>query len=132
MIHDAKMFRTSVGFAWEPNVLSISSRGGKQHQSIRLHESKCPNLHKILLQKASQFKISSPCTNHPIWCPLCPIQNPMVWKYNLRAHITHNHPTANHKLYKDFYQVPDKEITLLKAAYLDKTVKCKHKQNHPL
>lgn len=58
-------------------------------------------------KSATQSTKSSPCTNVPIYCPLCPLnfsgELPAIWKYNAVAHLLYNHPeevTGEHNMYK--------------------------------
>ena len=50
-------------------------------------------------KSAKQTTVSSPCTNVPINCPLCPLsvsgQPHTVWKYNCVYHILTHHSTES-------------------------------------
>ena len=50
-------------------------------------------------QAAAQFSKSSPCTNVPIHCPICPISvskaPQTIWKYNALFHLTSEHATGS-------------------------------------
>jgi hypothetical protein len=95
-------------------LLSVSSKA----TTIDMKNSRCPHLRKLNLTAASKFSPPrSPCTNHPLACPLCPPKSPAVWKYNLRAHIIQRHPTSQVELYKDYYSLHDDETTLMKAVF---------------
>ena len=69
-----------------------------QFTTINMQKSRCPNLRKIRLKIAESFTERQPCTNHPLKCPLCTL---IVWKCNLRNHITDTpgHPNANSTLW---------------------------------
>jgi hypothetical protein len=60
--------------------------------------SNCP-YHYVQMQYrvAVQFSKSSPCTNVPIQCPICPTlvsKAPQtIWKYNALFHLTSEHAT---------------------------------------
>ncbi|TFK71092.1 hypothetical protein BDN72DRAFT_856481 [Pluteus cervinus] len=55
---------------------------------------------------AAKSSPSSPSSNIPLACPLCPKAAPAVWRYNLERHLRTVHPSvdskgdAYHKLYK--------------------------------
>lgn len=85
---------------------------------IDMEGSKCPHLRKLHLLPASKHNPpSSPCTNHPLVCPLCPPKSPTVWKYNLRSHIINVHPTADINLYMQYFDINESERTLMKRAF---------------
>ncbi|KDR81053.1 hypothetical protein GALMADRAFT_91766 [Galerina marginata CBS 339.88] len=93
--------------------LITNSKGSR----IDMKDSRCPSLRKITIKSAAKYSKESPCTNHPLACPLCPKSSPAVWKYNLSSHITSHHPTANVDLYKDSFKLASEEITLMKGIY---------------
>lgn len=96
-------------------------KNGRGDLQIDLAASRCPNIGKLSLKPAAEFKKKSPCTNHPMVCPLCPKGCEAVWKYNLRTHIVSTHPTATLMLYQDLYTVTREE----KAA-MQKYLKVAH------
>ena len=60
--------------------------------------STCPyHYAEMQYQAAAQFAKSSPCTNVPIHCPICPSsvsQAPQtIWKYNALVHLASEHST---------------------------------------
>ncbi|KAE9408514.1 hypothetical protein BT96DRAFT_782355, partial [Gymnopus androsaceus JB14] len=61
------------------------------------------------LKDAQILTETLPSTNHPLTCPLCPSKRPAIWEYNLYAHITNNHASANHDLYKALFEISDSE-----------------------
>ena len=52
-----------------------------------------------MYSKAAVFSNSTPCTNVPIHCPLCPLSvsgNPQtVWKYNVTYHLITEHSSID-------------------------------------
>ena len=97
-----------------------------QMVTIDMQKSHCPNLRKIRLKIAESFSERQPCTNHPLKCPLCPL---IVWKYNLKSHITDGHPTANVALYETLYKLHPSESMLMKGVFLAPTHSTKNKQS---
>ena len=59
--------------------------------------SEYPYYAQMLYQAAAQFSKSSPCTNVPIHCPICPTSvskaPQTIWKYNALFHLTSEHAT---------------------------------------
>ena len=94
---------------------------------IDMTNSRCPNLYKIQLSSASKYSKSSPCTNGPLRCPLCPKESNCIWKYNMHAHILEHHPSANIELYHSLFALADDESVLMKGTYLTKSRKSKKK-----
>jgi hypothetical protein len=71
------------------------SRGAEASLSLDLKKSTCANLMRFQYSSAEQSSKSSPCSNVPIICPLCPTQNPAVWTYNLHTHFRVRHKIVN-------------------------------------
>lgn len=88
--------------------------------TVSINQSRCSNIQKFNLKQAAEFSERSPCTNHPIQCPICPKDSLAVWKYNLQSHIRTEHPTATVGNYKALINMSDDERTLMKAVYLVK------------
>lgn len=120
ILHDVR-----VKDAETPCGLCLSSSAGctikLSKGSIDITRSRCPMLRTFNIRMASEFKRTSPCTNHPLECPLCDPGAPAIWKYNLRAHLSSAHASANVELYKGLYEITSDESTLMKAALLLKT-----------
>ena len=51
--------------------------------------------------KAAEFSAHTPCTNVPIYCPICPQNSDgtraTFWKYNLKHHLESHHTKDNGK-----------------------------------
>ena len=60
-------------------------------------ESNCPHAEDFTYSSALKGSKTTPCTNVPILCPLCPAprnprdNSPAIWKYNVPQHIQTNH-----------------------------------------
>ncbi|PPQ86817.1 hypothetical protein CVT26_000971 [Gymnopilus dilepis] len=91
-----------------------------KYTTISLEKSKCVNLQQFRLGQAAKFTRSSPCTNHPMRCVLCPDNAPAVWKYNLQSHIVADHPRANVALYEKQYKISADKVVLMRGVYLSK------------
>ena len=98
---------------------------------VDIKNSTCPNIFQICLKSAAKFSQSSPCTNVPLQCPLCPPDSlERIWKYNLHAHLS-SHKDANPEFHKELYDLAENELTLMKAVFLTKPRKSKNKSHAP-
>lgn len=59
--------------------------------TVDFTKSTCPNLVRFSYKSASESTETSPCSNVPITCLLCPVGSPAVWSYNLEAHFRGRH-----------------------------------------
>jgi hypothetical protein len=91
-------------------------------------KSRCPNVAKLSITAASKYSDTSPCTNHPLECPLCQEGADLVWKYNLPSHIQKVHPTATLEEYEYLYAVGASERAKLKTLYSAKPRHSKKKK----
>ncbi len=96
----------------------------------------CPNLavtFKYAVAAASSK--SSPCSNVPIRCPLCPSNSPAIWKYTAKYHFMNRHPAAELGRWEHLWSVSDAEHAAMDVVWKDcKKVKqtrgiSKHKKN---
>ncbi|KAE9394828.1 hypothetical protein BT96DRAFT_998151 [Gymnopus androsaceus JB14] len=95
--------------------------GTKGVSVIDMKRSRCRNLKSFSIKTASEFKEGSPCTNHPLKCPLCPSESPAIWKYNFIQHINQSHHGARAEIYKELYELDDAEPILMKNVLDSKT-----------
>jgi hypothetical protein len=70
-------------------------RGKKGSISIDQKRSSCPNLVWFNYASAATSSESSPCSNVPAVCTLCPDGSPAVWTYSLHAHYRMRHRLAS-------------------------------------
>lgn len=59
-------------------------RGTQGRCSVDQKKSKCPNFVRFNYRNAETSSESSPCSNVPVICPLCPTGSPAVWTYSLQ------------------------------------------------
>ena len=77
-----------------PVCILQKGKGAGSASQIDMCTSHCPNLvSKFFYSAASTERISLPCTNVPVACPLCPLKSGCVWKYNMKTHIMNHHPS---------------------------------------
>ena len=67
------------------------ARGVAGSVSVDRRRSKCIHLIRFNYATASTSSDSSPCSNVPMTCPLCPRDSPAVWRYSLHAHFRGQH-----------------------------------------
>ncbi|KAG6819331.1 hypothetical protein H0H93_012840 [Arthromyces matolae] len=75
---------------------------------------------KFLYTVAATSKESSPCSNVPIICPLCPKAAASVFKYNWKAHYANHHPHATYTNYASFGRLSKSETDEMKKVWKDR------------
>ena len=121
ILHDPRLkdSQQPCRFCLNMGLCTIQLQLSSKSTTIDVKASRCPNVQKISLKAAAEFRgKNSPCSNHPLPCPLCPPKSFAIWKYNLRSHILTTHPTANVELYNHLFILDPEEVTLMKAQYL--------------
>jgi hypothetical protein len=78
-------------------------------QKIDLKSTSCPKIPQISYKVAAEYKKKPPCTNVPVYCPLCPDRAAAMWKYNPEAHMRHIHPDACTEKYESLWHVSTTE-----------------------
>ena len=72
-----------------------NGKGSGTSCQVDLRKSRCQNLGRFSYASAVTETPHSPCTNVPITCPLCPSTASAIWKYNIKAHFSNNHRSAD-------------------------------------
>jgi len=109
ILHDPSVNHSSepCGLCLRPTPLcKIVLKKGKGQAgklSIDIEASTCPNLMRLSIAVVAVCSNSSPCTNHPMICPLCNDSEPhsVVWLYNFRFHLLCRHPRVSMEDYND-------------------------------
>jgi hypothetical protein len=91
--------------------------GNQEGQKIDMKASSCPKLSKMSYKSAAEYKPKSPCTNVPVYCPLCSDRAPAIWKYNLEAHLRRVHPDAEPERYKNKWFIGDTEKAAMQTIW---------------
>jgi hypothetical protein len=97
ILYDSKLNRTEerCGLCLRPATMCpiyvTKGRGARGRCKVDFSKSTCPNLVRFSYKNASESSETSPCSNVPIICPLCPLGSPAVWTYNLEAHFRGRH-----------------------------------------
>ncbi|KAI0258075.1 hypothetical protein BC834DRAFT_801297, partial [Gloeopeniophorella convolvens] len=87
------------------------NKGRHGNPKIDKDRSSCPSTVKFSYATAAKSSSSSPCSNVPLACPVCPSNSPAVWRYNLRAHFLRLHPSIPLQSYSHLWTLADSETT---------------------
>lgn len=66
---------------------------------------------------AAESSSSSPCSNVPVQCPLCPKILPAVWKYFLKTHFEIQHPNAPMEAHSYLWKLSNFEVAEMKRIW---------------
>ncbi|KAJ6453282.1 hypothetical protein C8R47DRAFT_926561, partial [Mycena vitilis] len=87
-------------------------------EKIDTARSKCPNSAiKFRYSTAAVSTTSSPSSNVPVNCALCPTGHPAVWRYNYLAHLRAAHPSAPEEKYASIWCLHPEEIANMKKLW---------------
>ena len=95
-------------------------KGSGSGPQVDLTRSRCPNLVKFSYQSASTSTDSAPCSNVPISCPLCPTNDPAIWRYDMQIHFRNHHPTVPWEMYEAKFKIPDTEMAGMELLWQKK------------
>lgn len=113
----------------------IKGKGAKASMKINETRTKgCSNAISFAYGVAAESSTTSPCSNVPIQCPLCPRSEPAVWRYNLKYHFLATHPKAEMSKYDVLWKLSNFEIAEMKKIWVARqkvSVKRKKKTTHP-
>ncbi|KAF6746419.1 hypothetical protein DFP72DRAFT_1076427 [Ephemerocybe angulata] len=86
-------------------------KGADASLTIDRTRSKCKYAIRFNPNTAGKTSITSPCSNSPLVCPLCPKKSPAVWKYNLHAHFARAHPMqVKNATFMDLWSISKTEV----------------------
>jgi hypothetical protein len=144
ILYDAKLNSSEerCGLCLKPapmcHIYLKKGRGSQAKYSVDQKRSNCPNLVRFNYMNAATSSESSPCSNIPAVCPLCPSGSPAVWRYSLHAHFRERHKLTSVAHYPSRIQLSQSEKDgmqrVWKARFKQhKTYRSKKKlQNPPL
>lgn len=66
---------------------------------------------------AAESTASSPCSNVPIYCPICPKTDPAIWKYFMKIHFEEKHKTLNLTTYEHLWRLSNFERAEMKKIW---------------
>jgi hypothetical protein len=61
---------------------------------------------------------SSPCSNVPIHCPICPKTDPAIWKYFMKVHFEENIKTLDLTKYERLWKLSNFEKSEMKKKWI--------------
>jgi len=94
-----------------------NGKGASASQQLDLKNSRCLHLHRFSYTSAATESQSSPCTNVPVICPLCPASDSAIWKYNMKHHFASRHPSINFNDYAPRFLISDSEKEALRTRW---------------
>ncbi|KAF6752442.1 hypothetical protein DFP72DRAFT_1047213 [Ephemerocybe angulata] len=71
-------------------------------------------------KRAAEYSDNSPCTNVPLVCPLCPKEDPAVWRYNFKHHLQQKHTPEAVERYELLWKISDDEMAGMKRIWKDR------------
>jgi len=87
-------------------------------QNVRIVRSiGCPMKLNFSYNVAAESSSSSPCSNVPVQCPLCPRISPAVWKYFLKTHFEIQHPNAPMESHGHLWELSNFEVAEMKGIW---------------
>jgi len=67
---------------------------------------------------AAESTASSPCSNVPIHCLICPKTDPAIWKYFMRVHFEEKHRTFDLTRYERLWKLSNFERSEMKKIWV--------------
>ena len=101
-------------------------KGGGASDQVDFAKSTCIQKIHFSYSLASVSTLSSPSSNVPLRCPICPAADPCVWRYNIPFHMRSKHPTIPLTPYEPHWQISNDEKRMLKDVW-----DSRHKQKKP-
>ncbi|TEB21893.1 hypothetical protein FA13DRAFT_1642110, partial [Coprinellus micaceus] len=99
-------------------IIVVPGKGTKASPHVDWNRSTgCARPVNFSYRWASEYNDSSPCTNVPLICKLCPKDAPAVWRYNLSFHLGHVHSQEAVAQYADLCNLSDKEMAGMKDVW---------------
>ncbi|KAF8964490.1 hypothetical protein BDZ97DRAFT_1730792, partial [Flammula alnicola] len=90
---------------------------------------------KYSYRVAAESSPSSPCSNVPIQCPICPKDEPAIWRYFFKAHFRDKHGVQLASKYEHLWTLSNFELDQMQKIWIkrrQKTVKRTKKKLLPL
>ncbi|KAF8962900.1 hypothetical protein BDZ97DRAFT_1662289 [Flammula alnicola] len=111
-------------------------KGAKGSDKINEKLSKgCLVKMKYSYRIAAESSPSSPCSNVPIQCPICPKDDPAIWRYFFKAHFKNKHSAELVSKYEHLWKLTKFELDQMRKIWAKpyhKQVKRANKKKAPL
>jgi hypothetical protein len=141
VLHDQSLDRSIplCGLCLRPSPLCqlFLKKGRGAHASLTVNQAVskgCLIKLKYSYGVASESTASSPCSNVPIHCPLCPKSDAAIWRYFFKVHFQQKHPNAPFAKYENIWKLTAFELTEMKRIWANRmkvTVKRTKKSKLP-
>ena len=141
ILHDQSLDRTMplCGLCLHPSPLCqfFLKKGRGMHASLTVNQAVskgCLIKLKYSYGVASKSTASSPCSNVPIHCPLCPKSDTVTWRYFFKVHFQQKHLNVPFAQYEKIWKLTTFELTEMKwiwANCMKVTIKCTKKSKLP-
>lgn len=92
-------------------------KGAGASEQVDPAKSVCANKIPFAYAIAAISTSSSPSSNVPLRCPICPTAAPCVWRYNLSYHMRSKHPAISLQPYESLWQITNVEKSQLKEIW---------------
>ena len=92
-------------------------KGAGASEQIDFAKSTCANKVHFSYAVANSSTASSPSSNVPLRCPICPTAEPCIWRYNLAHHMRAKHPTISIPPHELLWKITNAEQHLLKEIW---------------
>jgi hypothetical protein len=115
------------GLCLRPSPLCVyhlkRGKGFGASEQVDYAKSTCVRKIPFAYAVAAISTASSPSSNVPIRCPICPTAAPCVWHYNLSRHMRSKHPAISLTPHESLWQIKNVERSQLKEIWTNR-----HKQ----
>lgn len=101
-------------------------KGAGTSDQVDFAKSTCVQKVNFSYSVASVSTLSSPSSNVPLRCPICPAAEPCIWRYNILHHMRSKHPTIPLTPHEPCWQISNAEKHMLKEIWDNR-----HKQKKP-
>ena len=127
VLHDPNLDRSMplCGLCLRPSPFCqfFLKKGKGAHASLTINQAAskgCLIKLKYSYGIASESTTSSPCSNVPIHCPLCPKLDAAIWRYFFKVHFQQKHPNAPFAQYENIWKLTTFKLTEMKRIWVNR------------
>lgn len=123
ILFDSSVERSSepCGLCLRPTPVCVfhlkKGKGTGASEQVDFAKSACAKQIPFSYAVAAVSAPSSPSSNVPMHCPICPIIAPCVWRYNLPYHMRSKHPAISIMPYESLWLISNAEKCLIKEIW---------------
>ncbi|KAF9001173.1 hypothetical protein BDQ17DRAFT_1426738 [Cyathus striatus] len=108
---------------FDPDVVKSKGKGANGKVRINQQSSNgCMMKTRFSYNVAADSTASSPCSNVPISCPICPSSEPAVWKYFMKRHFEDRHGSQRIKDHSHLWHITPFENDEMRRIWRKGTV----------